>query len=87
MLRLQQAKERSSGNSSDCLLSQKSTHARTPTESARKAPIQITTKQPPVSILLIFRSPPLWVNGMPIDLDIRALAAEMPVNRFHDNLP
>jgi hypothetical protein len=74
--------------SENSLLGQKSTHARTVTASARKAPIQMTTKQPPpVSILPIFRSLPLLVIGMPIDLDNRDLAAEMPVNRFHEKPP
>jgi len=67
---------------------QRRTHAKTVTASARKAPIQITTKQPPpVRILPIFRSFPLFVKGMPIDLDIRDLAAEIPVNRFHEKPP
>jgi hypothetical protein len=35
----------------------------------------------------VFRSLPLLVKGMPIDLDIRALAEEMPVNRFHEKPP
>jgi hypothetical protein len=38
-------------------------------------------------MLPIFRSLPLLVKGMPIDLDIRALAAVMPVNRFHEKPP
>jgi hypothetical protein len=50
--------------------------------------MQIMTKQPPpVSILPIFRSLPLLVKGMPIDRDIRDLAAEMPVNLFHEKPP
>lgn len=51
-------------------------------------PTPITTRQPPPVIMRpILRSRPLRVNGMPIDLEIRDLAAEIPTNRFHEKPP
>jgi hypothetical protein len=45
-------------------------------------------KHPPqVTILPIFLSLPLLVSGMPMDREIRDLAAEIPKNLFHENPP
>jgi len=52
------------------------------------APITNTTiHPPPVTILPIFLCLPLLVNGIPIDREILDLAAETPMNRFHENPP
>ncbi len=50
------------------------------------SPIMIR-QPPPVTILPILRSRPLFVSGMPIVREIRDLAAEIPTNRFHENPP
>lgn len=42
---------------------------------------------PPVTVLPTLHCLPLFVSGMPMDLDILDLAAEMPVARFHENPP
>ena len=49
--------------------------------------IKTTMQPPPVTILPIFRSLPLLVSGMPIDRESLDLAADTPVNRFHENPP
>jgi hypothetical protein len=46
-----------------------------------------TMQPPPVIIRPIFLCRPLLVNGIPMDLEILDLAAEIPKNRFHENPP
>ncbi len=47
----------------------------------------ITRQPPPLTILPSFLSRPLLVNGIPIDREILALAAETPKNLFQENPP
>lgn len=44
-------------------------------------------KQPFVTILPIFRSLPLLVNGIPILREIFDFTRDIPIKRFHENPP